>query len=67
MMKRRKQHNTSSKCEGVTFNKACNTWHARLQLDQQMKHLGFYDNEKEAAAKYNEVAMQLFGEYALLK
>ncbi len=61
MNRTKQQITSSSKYKGVSFNKACNKWHARLQLNKHMKHIGFFANEKEAAAKYNESAIELSG------
>ena len=36
------------------------------KLTEKLKGLGYFDNEKEAAQKYNEEAIKLFGEFALL-
>ena len=65
-MNRSKQQNTSSKYKGVCFSVQHNKWLARIMLDGKRKHLGFFTNEKEAAAKYNEFALNLFGEHACL-
>lgn len=39
----------SSRFVGVTFDKARNRWRAQIQVDGQMKNLGRYETEAEAA------------------
>ena len=65
-MNQRKQQHTSSPYKGVSFNKRKNKWHAYIKINGTRKHLWFFLREKEAAAKYNEAAIELFGEYAYL-
>ncbi len=62
-MNRTKQQNASSTYKGVSFNKPANKWHARIKLDGKNKHLGYFASEKEAAVKYNEAAIEHFGEH----
>ena len=61
-----KRENTSSKYRGVSFNKQGNKWLAQIRLDGNIKRLGLFTNEKKAAAKYNETALELFDEHACL-
>ena len=63
-MNRTKQANTSSKYKGVCFHKQRKKWNAQIMLDGKRKHIGLFTNEKEAAAKYNEAALDLFGTHA---
>ena len=65
-MNQTKRLNTSSKHKGVSFNKQLHKWHAYANIDGTRKHLGYFSSEKEAGAKYNEYALEHFGEYALL-
>ncbi len=65
-MKRLKQNNTSSKYKGVSWNKAQQRWRVFLTYDWKQKRFGCFSNEKTAAAKYNESAIEQYGEYALL-
>ena len=39
---------------------------AYIKINGRQKHLGHSSDEKEAAAKYNEKAKELFGEFALI-
>ena len=61
-----KRQNTSSKYKGVDFRPQNVKWRASIALHGKKKHLGLFTNEKEAAAKYNETALEHFGERALL-
>ncbi len=63
-MNRIKQRSTSSKFKGVCFYKRDITWRVRIMLGGKMNSLGSFDTEKQAAAKYNEAAIELFGEHA---
>jgi hypothetical protein len=63
---RLKQQNTSSKYKGVYFNKQCKKWKVQIKIDDKRKHLGYFENEKDAARAYNEAAKHNFCEYALL-
>jgi hypothetical protein len=47
---------------GVVFNKANNKWRALLVKDKKQIHLGFFDNEKDAALAYNATAIELNNE-----
>ncbi len=65
-MNRRKLQNTSSKFKGVCFRESENRWHARIKLNGKVKSLGLFSCEKEAARKYNQAAIEHFGQHALL-
>ena len=65
-MNRVKQQNISSNYKGVYFQKKANKWHASVMVNRKKKHLGFFTNEKEAAAKYNEQALEHFEKHACL-
>lgn len=51
-----------SRYKGVTWNKQRRKW----QVQVKAKTVGRFDSEIEAALKYNEVAKEVFGEYAKL-
>ena len=42
----------SPKYEGVTFEKAINKWEAEIFIEGRPRHIGFYENEEEAATDY---------------
>ena len=48
-----------SKFVGVTWSKEKKKWVAKIRIDGKHKHLGYFDNEKEAACKYDEQAALL--------
>lgn len=60
----RKRKNTTSKYKGVFYNKGKKGWDARISLNGVQKFLGRFQNEKEAARKYDEYATVDFGEFA---
>lgn len=62
----KKKYKGSSAYKGVSFRKDKNKWAAYIRKDGTLKHLGFYDDEKEAGKAYNSAAETLFGEYACL-
>ncbi len=65
-MNSRKNTKAFSSFKGVYFNKRANKWQAYIKFGEKLTHLGVFENEKEAAKKYNEAAILHFGEYALI-
>ncbi len=63
---RTKRTNTSSKYKGVCIYKRDSTWQALIKINGKQKSLGRFSSEKEAATKYNQAAIEHFGQYALL-
>jgi hypothetical protein len=64
---------SSSKYRGVhkrvTLDSMCNrkeVWIAGIYFDKKKKHLGYFDNERDAARAYNAAAEEHFGEFAKL-
>ena len=57
---------TLSKYKGVSFDKRYNKWRARLTFNNKTIHIGYYDNEEDAAKAYDVKASELFGQYAKL-
>lgn len=57
---------SSSKYKGVTWDKNRNKWTVHICLDWKIKHLGRFEKEIDAVKAYNEVAKELFGEFANL-
>ena len=41
-------------------------WRAYIVKDDKQRHLGYFVTQKEAALKYNEAAIELFGDFAHL-
>lgn len=57
---------TSSRFKGVSWNKGRRKWEAFIAKGGKQRHLGLFICEKEAAAAYNEAAIELHGEFAKL-
>lgn len=66
MANRRKQPGCSSRFKGVHWYKRTGRWMARIEFDGRKKHLGYFDDEEEAARAYNVAAREHFKEFALL-
>jgi len=56
----------SSQFKGVYWHKARMKWIARIKYNNEQRHLGYFDNELEAAKAYDTRALELFGEFAYL-
>ena len=56
----------SSRYKGVYWHKASGKWQAYITCDGKRQHLGLHLTEEDAARAYDETALMLFGEYALL-
>lgn len=63
---RRIQLNNKSGYKGVWWDDIRKKYSASLQLDGKNNFLGYYDDKTEAAKAYNEAAMLMFGEFALI-
>lgn len=62
----RKQSGTSSRFKGLYFEKNKGKWKAQIGHNYKRFHLGYFDNEFEAALAYDKRALELFGPYARL-
>jgi len=58
--------NASSIFKGVSFHKNKNKWQVIIGHKNKLYHLGYFDNEIEAALTYNRSAVIRFGKYARL-
>jgi len=56
----------TSKYKGVNFHKKSKKWVVQIQIDEKRTHLGLFTNEIEAAKKYDEAAIEHYGEFANL-
>ena len=59
-------HPTTSKFKGVSWDKKNKKWMVSLCVDGRRLSLGRYEDEIEAATRYNDVAKLEYGEYCLL-
>eukprot|EP00984_Skeletonema_dohrnii_P005962 scaffold2114_cov142-Skeletonema_dohrnii-CCMP3373.AAC.2 len=58
----------ASKYKGVSFDKtAKNKWRAQIMIDGMNRHIGYYENEEEAAADYARAVFKYKGQGALEK
>ena len=58
--------NSSSQFVGVALNKNMNKWKATIQVDGKPIHLGFFDDEIEAARVRDEATKKYYGEHGNL-
>ena len=64
---RRKQVKlTHSKYIGVAWHRPAQKWFARIQLKKRRIHLGYFDDERDAARAYNQAAIERNPEFAEL-
>lgn len=58
--------NNSSKYRGVLRCKDRRKWRANICVNGKKRHLGYFENEEDAARAYDEAAKELHGEFAIL-
>ncbi|KKK73004.1 hypothetical protein LCGC14_2898210 [marine sediment metagenome] len=63
---RKNSTNSESKFKGVHFDKKIDKWRATITKEGYRQHLGYFDDESEAAKVYNKKAIELHGEFACL-
>lgn len=61
-----KPRNSSSKFKGVHWYKRDQVWIAYIQINGELKRLGYFNSEILAAQTYNLAAKMYFGEFARL-
>ena len=57
----------TSKYVGVYFHKSKNKWEATIQIEGKNRHIGYYENEEEAAVDYARAVLKYKGQGALAK
>jgi len=57
---------TSSKYKGVSLFKRTGKYMAYIKKNGKRIHLGYFENEDDAALAYNKKATEIFGEFAKL-
>jgi hypothetical protein len=65
-MRNKRSLRGSSRYKGVYWKKDCGRWRAQIGVHGKSIHLGYFQNEIDAALAYNEAALDRFGEFALL-
>lgn len=63
---REKQRNNSSGFKGVSWFRRDHKWRARIHLNGEERHIGYFINLAEAAKAYDKEATELHGEFAHL-
>lgn len=61
-----KRKDTNNFYKGVHFLKNRNKWIARIQVNHKRIHSGYFDTQKEAAKRYDELAKTYFGIFSRL-
>ncbi len=60
-----KSEGCSSRFKGVCRSKDHKKWRARITVDGHLRHIGYFNDEVEAALAYNKEAIEEWGEFAL--
>ncbi|MFA5292907.1 MAG: AP2 domain-containing protein [Phycisphaerae bacterium] len=63
---RRGFNSPTSKYKGVFYDKRRNKFRAVISIDGKKKHLGYFDNEIDAAKAYDKAARESRGRFAVL-
>ena len=57
----------TSKYVGVNFDKVVKKWKAIISIDRKLRHIGYYENEEEAAIDYARAVFKFKGQDAVDK
>lgn len=63
-MNTRGRKNSSSKYKGVWWSSRRNRWVAELRINGKRYFREYFKDEALAAKRYNQVALEIFGEFA---
>ncbi len=63
---RRKQKNNTSGFKGVDWFKKLHKWRAKIKVNRVQRLIGYYDSKEAAAKAYDNQALELFGDFAVL-
>jgi hypothetical protein len=66
MHNRSKRNGAASRFRGVSYNYSIRKWHARITLEGERLHLGWFTSEVDAARAYDRKAVELLGADARL-
>lgn len=55
---------TTSKYKGICWHEQTNKWLVRIGFNGNRIHIGYFNNEIDAAKAYDKAALKYFGEYA---
>jgi hypothetical protein len=58
---RNRRHKSSSEYHGVYWEKSKGKWHVQIKVDGRERGLGYFDDEKRAARRYDRLARELRG------
>lgn len=58
--------NNTSGFKGVSFNKALNKYSAQMRVNDVKKHLGYFDSAELAKQAYDNMAIDIQGQFATL-
>jgi hypothetical protein len=63
---RQKQPGTSSIYKGVSWDKEWHKWRAGIMVEKKRIHLGYFNNEQDAAKAYDAAAKRIFLSFCAL-
>jgi hypothetical protein len=63
---RKRRGNYTSEYKGVSWDQSRNAWIAQFKADDDVRHIGRFESEDEAARAYDRTAIEHYGEFARL-